>query len=194
MKHLPWHSHCTHGVVVPRPALKYQNKLHAASGHKLHTGPSNHHPSIQIQQSSIITEGAIEVCKIPQNRTNNNNRKPKTENRKQNQRRDARVWGRWGANFPKRNRKNTKPHRMVNPKIRFYFLPKTENWERNIPETALCKSPKPKNRSILVHKPKIPMPPSITFKWKFQSWNTSLYHQLTWKKKVLNWTSAIGVQ
>lgn len=89
MKHLPWHSHCTHGVVVPRPALKYQNKLHAASGHKLHTGPSNHHPSIQKQQSSIITEGAIEVCKIPQNRTNNE-RKPKTENRKQNQRRDAR--------------------------------------------------------------------------------------------------------
>ena len=62
---------------MPRPALKYQNKLHAASGHKLHTGPSNHHPSIQKQQSSIITEGAIEVCKIPQNRTNNN-RKPKT--------------------------------------------------------------------------------------------------------------------
>ena len=81
MKHLPWHSHCTHGVVVPRPALKYQNKLHAASGHKLHTGPSNHHPSIQKQQSSIITEGAIEVCKKQQNRTNNN-RKPKTENRK----------------------------------------------------------------------------------------------------------------
>ena len=73
MKHLPWHSDCTHGVVVPRPALKYQNKLHAASGHKLHTGPSNHHPSIQKQQSSIITEGTIEVCKIPQNRT-----KPKT--------------------------------------------------------------------------------------------------------------------
>ena len=53
------------------------------------------------------------------------------ERRKQNQRRRAFGWDHWDACFPKRNRKNTKPHRIENRKTQCYFWRKRKT-EREI--------------------------------------------------------------
>ena len=75
-----------------------------------------------------LLEGGIGLHKKPQNRTNNNRKlqnrnrfrsKPKTANKI---REDVQVVR--GAYFPKGNRKNTKLHRIANPKTWFYFCRK----------------------------------------------------------------------
>ena len=55
-------------------------------------------------------------------------------------------------NFLKRNRKNTKPHRIVSPKNPFYFLLKTGNQERNRKNPNSHQNRK--KRTFLVQKPK----------------------------------------
>jgi len=56
------------------------------------------------------------------------------QNRKQNLRRRVRGWGRWGAHFPKINRKKIEPHRIANSKTRFWFCrkPRAKYWEQKL--------------------------------------------------------------